>query len=241
MSRPALPAASFSRRQWQRRLRRARPVLVTLAVVGVSVLAGWLLLGSSWLAAQQVTVEGERTLSDAQILAAADVELGTALVRLDLDAVDRRVSGLRPVAAASVHRAWPHTVAITVVERQPVAAIYRSGSWWVMDADGVLFRRTDGPAATLPVVEVRGSAVDRAALQEAASVIAALPRDLRARVQRLVTASMDSITLALHDGRRVRWGSAAETDQKVEVLSVLLRQPARVYDVSVPAQPTITK
>lgn len=241
MARSARPMARFSRRQWQRRLRQARPALLALAVLGTAVLAGWVLLGSSWLAAQRVTVVGAQSLTDAQVLAAADVDLGTALVRLDLDAVDRRVSALRPVARASVHRAWPHTVAITVVERQPVAAIYRSGSWWVMDEEGVLFRRTEGAVPTLPVIEVDSSTVDQTALREAASVIAALPPDLLARVQRLTAASMDSITLALRDGREVRWGSSAETDQKVAVLSVLLRQPARVYDVSVPAQPTTAK
>jgi cell division protein FtsQ len=49
---------------------------------------------------------------------------------------------------------------------------------------------------------------------------------------------MDSLTLTLQDGREVRWGSAAQTERKVQVLSVLLRRPAQVYDVSVPAQPT---
>ncbi len=241
MARSTQPAARLSRLQWQRRLRRARPVLLTLAVLGAGAFAGWVLLASSWLAVQQVTVAGDQTLSDAQIRAAADVDLGTALVRLDLDAIDRRVSGLRPVATASVHRAWPHTVAITVVERQPVAAIHRSGSWWVMDDEGVLFRQTDGPLATLPVVEVEESTRDQAAVVEAASVVAALPPGLLDRVQRLSASSMDSITLTLRDGREVRWGSAAETAQKVEVLSVLLHQPGRVYDVSVPAQPTTTR
>lgn len=240
MARSVEPAATFSRRQWRRRLRQARPVLVAVAALGVGGFVAWVLLASSWLAAQRATVEGEQSLSAAQILAAADVELGTPLVRLDLDAVDRRVSALRPVAEASVHRAWPHTVSISVVERQPVAAVHRTGSWWEMDEEGVLFRRADGPIATLPVISVDGGTVDKGALQEAGSVIAALPPALLSRVQRLTAASIDSITLALRDGREVRWGSSAESDRKVAVLRVLLRQPARVYDVSVPAQPTTT-
>jgi cell division protein FtsQ len=52
---------------------------------------------------------------------------------------------------------------------------------------------------------------------------------------------MDSITLRLSDGRRVRWGSAEHSADKVSVLAVLLRLPARVYDVSVPAQPSTVK
>lgn len=237
MARTAKRVPAFSRRQGRRRLRQLLPVLVAVGVLAVVGFVGWVLLGSSWLVAEQVTVRGERALSDRAVLAAADVDLGTAMVRLDLDAVDERVSGLPAVAEASVHRSWPRTVAITVTERQPVAAIYRFDSWWVMDKEGVLFRRTASRAANLPLVEV-SSSVDASASREAASVIALLPEDLLARVERLTASSMDSITLSLTDGRKVRWGSAAETDQKVQVLNVLLHQRAKVYDVSVPAQPT---
>ena len=49
---------------------------------------------------------------------------------------------------------------------------------------------------------------------------------------------MDSITLTLADGRSVRWGSADESQRKVQVLAILLKQKASVYDVSGPEQPT---
>jgi cell division protein FtsQ len=230
-------ASAFSRRLWHRRLRRLRPLIVLGALVGVVALAAWVLLGSAWLTAKEVTVKGQHTLSDGKILAAANVDLGTPLLRLDLDAVDERVSALPAVAEASVHRAWPHTVAITVTEREPVAAVHRSSVWWVMDAEGVLFRRTTERAAELPLVAI-GSRADDSVLREAASVVAGLPSDLVDRVRQLTASSMDSITLTLQDGREVRWGSAAETPEKVRVLSVLLTQRAKVYDVSVPAHPT---
>lgn len=237
MARRADTASKLSRRQWQRRLARLRPALLVVAVLATAAFVGWVGLGSSWLAAEHVTVAGERALSHRQILAAADVDLGTPLLRLDLDAVDTRVSALPPVAAVAVHRAWPNTVAITVTERIPVAAVSRPDSWWVMDKEGVLFRRTPGRVAALPLVEV-GNRAGPSALQEAAAVIAALPAELLSRLQHLTASSMDSLTLTLQDGRQVRWGSAAQTERKVQVLSVLLRRPAQVYDVSVPAQPT---
>ena len=232
-------AWAFSRRLWQRRVRRLRPLLVVGSLVGVAALAAWVLLGSAWLTAEQVTVKGQHTLSKGEILAAANVDLGAPLARLDIDAVDERVSALPAVAEASVHRSWPHTVAITVTEREPVAAVHRSSVWWAMDDEGVLFRRTRERPADLPLVDV-GSGADRSVLREAASVVAGLPLNLLDRVRRLTASSMDSITLTLKDGREVRWGSAAETPEKVRVLSVLLTQHAKVYDVSVPAQPTTT-
>lgn len=224
---PRRPAKRFARLTW----------LLLLAVTGIVALAAWALLASSWLATGQVSVDGESTLSDREVVAAASVELGTPLIRLDLDAIERRVSALPPVAAVKVHRDWPSTLSISIAERQPIATLTSSGRWWALDAEGVLFRRVPQPSAHLPVVEVADSSED-AVVQGVASVIAALPPDLLAKVKRLIASSMDSITLDLEDGQEVRWGSSAETQQKVKVLRVLLLQRAAVYDVSVPAQPT---
>jgi cell division protein FtsQ len=177
-------------------------------------------------------------MSTEQVVAAASVDVGTPLVRLDLDAIRQRVAELPAVAEVTVHRSWPHTVSIDITERQPVAAVYRERSWWVMDATGVVFRRLGEREVDLPVVSVPAR-VETAALQEVATVVKALPAPLLDRVRRFTARSMDSITLRLKDKSTVIWGSAAESDRKVEVLGVLLDQvKAAVYDVSVPEQPT---
>lgn len=215
-------------------------LLVVCAIAGLAVFAGWALLGSSWLAAQRVTVTGERTLAERQIVSAAQVQLGTPLVRLDLAQVRQRVASLRPVASVSVHRAWPHTVAITITEREPVAAVRGAGAGWdLLDKSGVVFRHSD-KQPPLPVVAVP-STRDSATLQAVAAVVTALPPRLLATVRQLSAQTMDSITLQLTAGREVRWGSADKNAAKVQVLTVLLKQRAHVYDVSVPAQPTITR
>jgi len=69
-------------------------------------------------------------------------------------------------------------------------------------------------------------------------VVEALPDLLDGRVDHVVVATVDDITLRLRDGRSVVWGSAEESASKGEVLAVLLRREAAVYDVSVPGQPT---
>lgn len=233
-------ADRFSRRQWQRRLATLRPLLIVVGGIVLALVAGWILVGSSWLTAQQVTVAGERSISQRQVLAAAKVEIGTPLVRLDLDAIRRRVAALRPVASVNVHRAWPNTVAITVTERQPVAAVSdMRGGWDLVDKSGVVFRHASSRVA-LPVIDV-ASTGDVAALHAAASVVTSLPAHLLSKVRQLRAETMDSLTLQLTDGREVRWGSAEENAEKVKVLTVLLEQPAHIYDVSVPAQPTTAK
>ncbi len=228
----------FARRQWQRRLRTARPWLIAVGVVAVLGLAGYAVFFSSWLTAERVNVTGEDFLDDDQIEAAGAVDLGTPLVRVDLDEIQARIAKMPAVESVEVHRSWPHTVSIDVVERTALVAVHQDGSWWVMDADGVVFRETGTAEPGLPTVTFADEA-DLAARQEVASVVSALPADLLGDVRRVSARSMDSITLALRNQVQVRWGSADESDLKVEVLGLLLKKvKASSYDVSVPEHPT---
>jgi cell division protein FtsQ len=235
--RPSEPSR-FARRQWRRRLRAARPWLVGLAVVGLVGLAGYAVLFSPWLTADEVEVSGESRLSADDVAGAAGVDLSEPLARVDLDAVAERVETLPAVESAQAHRSWPHTITIEVTERTPLVAVRQDGDWWVMDAHGVVFAKTPERDRDLPVVELAPDA-DQAARRETASVVAALPAAMLRDVKQVTARTMDSITLSLDDKTQVRWGSADQTDRKVEVLAVLLDQvKASTYDVSVPEQPT---
>jgi cell division protein FtsQ len=230
-------SARFTRRQWARRLRSARPWLLAVGALGLVVVGVWTVFFSSWLATEQVDVGGTTIVSSDEVLKAAEIDLGTPLVRVDLDAARDRIEALPAVDWATVHRSWPHTIEITVKERVPLATVPRRGQWLAMDDEGVLFRPTPIRDAGLPIVALARGA-DESARQEVASVVAALPDDLMAQTRRVRAQTMDSITLNLADGRSVRWGSADESQRKVQVLAILLKQKASVYDVSVPEQPT---
>lgn len=227
----------FNRRQWGRRLRSARPWLLTVGGVGVLLVAAWGVFFSSLLATQTVAVTGTSIVTEAQVVKAASVDIGTPLARVNLDSVKRNVAAISAVAGVTVHRSWPHTLQITVTERKPLASVPQHGSWLAMDKNGVLFRPTATREARLPVVVLAASA-DATARHEVASVVSSLPADLLTKTRRVRARSMDSITLSLVDGRQVTWGSATESDRKVQVLAILLKQHASSYDVSVPEQPT---
>jgi cell division protein FtsQ len=72
------------------------------------------------------------------------------------------------------------------------------------------------------------------------TVSAALPDSLRSRVISISAGSPDSIALNLQAGIKVVWGSADDSPRKAEVLTVLMRRQAQVYDVSAPDLP-VTK
>jgi cell division protein FtsQ len=227
---------AFSRRQWSRRWvawRRAVGLLVLCAAVGVSV---WLVFFSAVLAVEAVEVRGAETLGADRVRAAAGVPVGDPLARVDLEEVRARVEQLPAVRRAEVTRAWPHAVAVTVVERTAIGVVERGGSHFLVDVDGVLFREVAGPDPGLPSI----LAGDDRAATEAAQVVAVLPSDVARRVERLDAPTMDSITLHLRDGRQVVWGSSEQPQRKAEVLAVLVKREGAVLDVSVPSAPTVS-
>ncbi len=229
----------FVRRQRAGRRRRWRLVLALVALVALVAGATWLLFFSDRLAVQGVEVRGTDSLSAGEVRSAAGVPTGEPLATLDLGVIEARVLTLAPVRSVDVTRQWPDSVLIAVEERTPVAVVSIGGVFRGLDAEGVVFDRFRRAPAGLPRVEVEADVADDA-LVEAAAVVAALPGDLAVQVDHVEVRTVDQVSLALRDGRTVRWGSADQSGQKAEVLAGLLAaRRAPIYDVSVPGQPTV--
>ncbi|HEX6421727.1 MAG TPA: FtsQ-type POTRA domain-containing protein [Acidimicrobiales bacterium] len=230
----------FARRQWARRWLALRGLLVVVLLAAVAAGLGWLVFFSSVLSVDGVEVEGVDVLDASEVRRVAAVPLGEPLARVPVGAIEARVQSLAPVKVVDVSRSWPDRVRIAVVEREAVAVVERGGVLHGVDEEGVLFRSYASRPAALPVVRISAGTRSEA-LAEAAQVIAALPGDLAGRVDHLAVETVDSISLRLANGKTVFWGSAHDSATKAEVLAVLLRQNASVYDVSVPSQPTIKR
>lgn len=230
----------FARRQWARRWLRWKPVVALVAALALTVGGVYTVYFSDALAVDGVEVAGNSALSDTVIREAADVPIGEPLARVDIDRIRSRVGSLADVESVDVSRAWPHEVLVTVVERTPVALLEIAGSLRGLDASGVVFGTFDPAPPGLPRVRTTSS-TSADALREVAQVVSALPEDLAATVDHVEVETVDRITLVLRDGRLVRWGSAAQSEEKAAVLAALLGEDAREYDVSVPGTPTTTK
>jgi cell division protein FtsQ len=220
-------------------MRALRPLAIGLAGVLLVGFLGWVVEFSSWLAVSHVAVSGDSIVSAGQVRQAAQVPLGRPLIRVDLEAIRRRVERLPAVRSASVHRSWPHTVSIDVAERVEVAVVYRAGRWRAVDRDGVVFRVLPRRTPGYPQLVARNN--DGALVGDTAAVAASLPARLASRVTQIRAHSADSIVLVLPRAKRIVWGSAGQSAEKARVASALMKTSARIYDVSVPALPTTTR
>lgn len=257
MTRLASPDASGVRGGGPRRpptapsphvLRRRRTFV--LGAVALAVLVGggtWAVYGSSLLRAEHVKVSGNTGLTDDQIIRAAKVPLGGALVSVDEGAVRARVLKALPgIDQVDVGRSWPHTVSLHVTERTPSAVLASGSRFTEVDRDGVRFATVDRAPRGVPVVRLtdpQPASVrqfgTKGLLRAAIAVSAELPRSLRGHATAIRVRSYDGITVELSGGKDVMWGSAANGARKARVLTALMKaQPdATHYDVSAPIAP----
>lgn len=231
----------FARRQWARRWLTLRYLAVALLLVVLVGGGTYAVYFSDALSVQDVEVSGTDTVKTSDIERVAAVPLGGPLATADLVAVERRVAALAAIRSVEVTRKWPHSVLITVQEREPVAVVQRGGTYRTVDVEGVAFGSFKRAPTDLPRIEAPNSATvtDPEAVGEAVTVLAALPDEVASRVDHLVLRSADEIELVLRDDRVVRWGGAEGSARKAEVVLALLGQPGTTYDVSVPAQPVV--
>lgn len=232
--RPSLAEQRDKARRNRRRTLRAVLALVLVVLVGTAV---WLVYFSSVLDTRAVVVSGTRELTPDQVAAAAAVPLGPPLSRQNVNAVARRATTLPQVSQAKVTREWPHTVRVTVTERQPLLGVAQPGGFLIADLSGVVFAAK--PALPPGVVEVAADPGNRPLLVELGSVVLALPEDVRAQVATVSAATPDSIQLKTRSGITIVWGDATQSPLKAQVAVALLDRAKTSIDVSAPHSPAV--
>lgn len=202
---------------------------------------------TSMFAVERVAVEGTGPEVAAQVRRALAPALGESLLGLDLVELRRRAEAVPMVAAASFDRAFPHTLAITVVPEVPVAVLRQGSSSWLAAADGrVVAELEKGQRPALPRiwltrrVDVRvGESLDGGQLRAARAVAPLVVRPLPRPVASVVATGAE-LTLVLRSGLELRLGDSSDLEVKLEVARQILPQLGDVrgyLDVSVPERP----
>lgn len=218
-----------------------RGAFFALLAVGVAAVAGWVVFLSPALVVRSVVVTGTYLVPKSAVLAAAGVEPGTPLIRVDTAQAAARVARIRQVGRVQVTRSWPDRVVIAVRERVPALLLAAPGGGYdLMDAGGVVVRWSARPVPGLPlyltavpVTALRGNQ-DLAA---AAAVFGELPASLRHWVISVTAPAPDQVTLGLDRPRNrvtVLWGGTDRAAAKAEELAILMRSRLSYYDVSAP-------
>jgi cell division protein FtsQ len=212
-----------------------RAIFFALAMTGILAGVAWALLGSKLLVVRSVVVTGTHMVPAAEVIAAAAVQPGTPLIRVNTGQVAARVEGITQVRAAVVTKSWPDRLVIAVRERTPALAVRVPGGFDLVDPAGVVVRSSAARPAALPLYltakapgELRGDP----GLTAAAAVLGELPASLRGSVSSVTAPAPDQVTLRLTGRVTVLWGGTDRAAVKARELGILMKTRAHYYDVS---------
>ena len=240
------------RRRGVREERRRARLRRTLVVSGVLVLLLALVAveRSALVGLEEIRVTGVDRLSEDEVRAATELELGTSTLRLRLGRVEDRVTRLPVVRAAEARRLDPLTVLIEVEERRPSLVVQGAGERVLLDREGVVM--AGGGQAGLPRILLDeappapgGGVADDPALANAFRAWRGLTGPLRARVQRYEAAGPDELVLRLDSGLAVRFGRVDRIEEKARALGVILEDVGEAeiseIDVRAPSAPVVVR
>lgn len=231
-----------------RRRRRLQRTVVAAVLLAVAV-ALLVVERSPLVALAEVRVTGTDVLDPGEVVAAADLSLGTSLLRMPLAAARERVEALPRVREADVVRVDPVTVEIRVTERVATLEARRGTNSVVVDEDGIVLAR--GGADGLSLVVVRDgplpapgeSVSSNRALANAVAFDRDLPGPTRSLVRAIRAEDEDRAVLVLSSGIRVEVGRADQVEAKARALAAVLedidgREVASI-DVRAPSAPVM--
>ncbi len=143
---------------------------------------------SSVFALRTVSVTGNRTLSESEVLQLVPLRVGVPLARINLEEVALHLLRHPRIRAAKVELRWPNALAIQLTERIPAVLVVGEDRTLVVDEEGVVLDRgqttlvpllVEFPVPSLPP----GAQLPPGRLQRAVHALAALPRESRGRIR----------------------------------------------------------
>jgi cell division protein FtsQ len=224
-----------------------RSLLLACGLLAGVFLAYWGARASSVFAVDRIDVRGAPPSIAREVRAVTRRSLGTSLLAIETDELEARVRALPSVIAASVDRAFPHTLVIRVAADHPVAVARRRDKAWLVTGSNRVLRATD-PRAEPGLTRIwlpRHVAVEIGRplppLYEPGTRALASLREVRfpAHVKGVRTTDGE-LTLVLRNGLEILFGDPTDLLLKLAVAAEVLRRvdgDAVYLDVSVPERP----
>ena len=224
-----------------------RSLFVTFAILVVALGGYWVARETSVFAVRDIEVRGAPPEITREVRRVARSAVGASLLNVDAAAIEGSVRALPSVAAASVDRAFPHTLVIRVAPVWPVGVARRGQDAWLVSGSNRVIRKIDPRAEPgLPRLWVpRKTPVELGrALPSSYEPVTRVFAGLRevgipGRVK-AVRSTPTGIVVVLHSGVEITLGAPTDVLVKLAVAArvvPLLDDGMTYLDVSVPERP----
>ncbi len=223
-------------------------VAVIVVVIACAALFLWL-RSSDVFAVKRVTATTNAHVTSEEIYQATAAARGVSLLRLSTEEVKAELSALPYVRSVQVHRRFPDTLEVELVEYTPIARVgVRSGEVWSVAEDGRVLEMA--PKSSLPLVVTESEVFPVAgqylpgilagALSLAQLVAAEGAPETLPALDHIAVSAGGELTMLCKGGTEVRLGEPKELEQKLMVASSIIEQYLRdgrrllYVDASVP-------
>ncbi len=136
-------------------------------------------LASAGFGVAAIDITGQALTSEADILEALDIEPRTSILAFDAEVARRRLLALPAIADASIRKAYPDRLMVSISERVPIARWTVDGHTYLVDAAGARLIDASSTADTdLPLIVGQGAGDNAAALIRALGLHPVLDKDI---------------------------------------------------------------
>ncbi len=141
-------------------VRAGRPALKASAAIGVAAmlvgggLGAWRLVERSpRFAIGEIRLPPLERVTVSDVERALDAKVGQSLLGVRVTAAERAIAALPWVKSVHVRRELPRTLSVEIVERKPVALVALGGPLYLVEKDGVPFKRAQvSETEGLPII-----------------------------------------------------------------------------------------
>ena len=225
----------------------ARAGIIVVALIVVAAIAWAVLWFTPVATVKEIRVEGVVNGDAAAISESTGISTGEQLARVDTDDAARAVAAQPWVEKVTVGRSWPSAVTVEVVEHASVAHIRATDGEHRFNSEGVDFLVAPPPPGSVELVRVPRVEdpdpgkldPDPKVVRAVLDVLVALPERVRGEVARVDAPGQTEISLNLHDGREIFFGSSDRAREKGRAAEIVLDREGQSWNVSNPVEPTL--
>ena len=245
-------ARERAQRNRSRYIRYVLRILIVIVAVLVVIFGSIFIYRSDFLHVNNVKVKGVSHLTSNEITDLAAVPADSTLLRLDAAGISDRLQQNAWVQEAKVHRVFPDTLELEIVERAPGAVVRVSEkATWVVSTDGTwLSAATENDWKTqMRIIDVSkslpqpisGSDCNDGGIKNALEILDGISDKLRKSIKSISAESSIKTSLNLKDGITVAFGDSSDIQLKEAVINKLLKKykgKISYINVRVPSRPT---
>ena len=194
------------------------------------------------LAVEKITFVGNERIAVADLESALSGLYDRPMTTISDEEIAELLSGFSLIETFTSQAEPPHTLRVSIRERQPIMILVRSGKNYLYDAAGVQIAATE-EISKYPFLVFDGNQIESPRFSTAVKLLFSLPLETYSQVFSVEVSESLTSKLVLRKGNlTVFWGSTDEGLLKSKVLDSLLAtgvKDALTIDVSSPNSPVV--